>query len=107
MDGSLVSSNSGSNYGLQDTQVSSTPALEVEDTSDDDSPAPQTKQQKLIKAGLLLLLVAVIVYVILDYTVRGVKRKNKRLSNICFLSTAAVSCEETLGLYVQQEQRHR
>lgn len=29
----------------------------------------QTQQQKIIKAGLLFVLVAIIVYVILDYTV--------------------------------------
>ena len=36
---------------------------------EDATAAPPTKQQKLIKAGLLLGLVLVIVYVILDYTV--------------------------------------
>lgn len=88
---SLVSSNSASNYGLQDAQVSSTPALEVEVASSDDSPAPPTKQQKIIKAGLLLLLVAVIVYVILDYTVRGqrVQRKNKTRSPTAVVLKAA------------------
>lgn len=42
--------------------------LPVEDDLEEIKP-PMTKQQKLIKAGLLLALVAIIVYVILDYTV--------------------------------------
>eukprot|EP00904_Undaria_pinnatifida_P013388 jgi/Undpi1/917/HiC_scaffold_10.g04381.m1 len=37
----------------------------------DDSPPPQTRQQKLIKAGLLVGLILIIGYVILDYTVPG------------------------------------
>eukprot|EP00903_Cladosiphon_okamuranus_P008274 g7963.t1 len=40
-------------------------------TTEDVTAAPPTKQQKLIKAGLLLGLVLVIAYVILDYTVPG------------------------------------
>ena len=39
------------------------------EASSDDEVQPPTKQQKLIKAGLLLALVLVIVYVVLDYTV--------------------------------------
>ena len=43
------------------------PKPNVESSSDEVQ--PPTKQQKLIKAGLLLALVLVIVYVVLDYTV--------------------------------------
>ena len=38
-------------------------------TGEDATATPPTKQQKLIKAGLLSALALVIVYVILDYTV--------------------------------------
>ena len=38
-------------------------------TEDDVAAMPPTKQQKLIKAALLLGLALIIVYVILDYTV--------------------------------------
>ena len=38
-------------------------------TGEDETATPPTKQQKLIKAALLLGLALVIVYVILDYTV--------------------------------------
>ena len=38
-------------------------------TEGDETATPPTKQQKLIKAGLLLGLALVIVYVVLDYTV--------------------------------------
>lgn len=41
------------------------------DDADDDTPEPPTRKQKLIKAGLLSLLAAIVVYVVLDYTVRG------------------------------------
>lgn len=40
----------------------------VEDDEEDTNP-PATRQQKLIKAGLLAVLVAIVLYVVLDYTV--------------------------------------
>ena len=49
-------------------EVHGTANQDVEASSDDEN-QPPTKQQKLIKAGLLLALVLVIIYVILDYTV--------------------------------------
>lgn len=39
------------------------------DSDDESVNAPPTKQQKLIKAGVLFALFLIIVYVILDYTV--------------------------------------
>lgn len=37
---------------------------------EDEASTPQTKQQKLFKFGLLMFLIAIIIYVVLDYTVR-------------------------------------
>ena len=42
------------------------PAMAVDEIEEDNPPA--TKQQKLIKAGLLGVLVAIVIYVVLDYT---------------------------------------
>lgn len=40
--------------------------------NEDEAATPQTKQQKLIKLGLLVFLIAIIVYVVLDYTVSDI-----------------------------------
>ena len=40
----------------------------MEDTEEETSPAA-TRQQKIIKAGLLAVLAVIVVYVVLDYTV--------------------------------------
>lgn len=79
MNESLAASNRG--YG----------AAAAED-SDEESVAapPPTKKQKLIKAGLLLGLVAVIVYVILDYTVSG--RETQQAQRVW-----ATACETQLS----------
>lgn len=64
MDDSLMSPKPGG-YGAALANVN---AVNVEAGSEDES-QPMSKKQKLIKAGLLIALVLVIVYVILDYTV--------------------------------------
>ena len=40
----------------------------MEDTEEETSPAA-TRQQKIIKAGLLAVLAVIVIYVVLDYTV--------------------------------------
>lgn len=46
--------------------------------NEDEVVSPQTKQQKLIKLGLLISLIVVIIYVILDYTVSVLLRKTSQ-----------------------------
>lgn len=59
-------SNVMSSASIPDENI--TAVLPIESDEEETDPA-QTKQQKLIKAGLLFSLVAIIIYVILDYTV--------------------------------------
>lgn len=54
--------------GTSEENGSSTMRLNSDATNDNGSP-PLTRQQKIIKAGLLLALILIVVYVILDYTV--------------------------------------
>ena len=56
-------------------------------TGDDETATPPTKQQKLIKAALLLGLALVIVYVILDYTV------SQRSNHLLLRSPLALSSD--------------
>lgn len=49
-------------------------------TEEDVTTTPPTKQQKLIKAGLLLGLVLVIAYVVLDYTVSQLLPRSRNRS---------------------------
>lgn len=60
---------------MNDSMISSNReqhSIAVTGASDNDTaPEPPTKKQKLIKAGLFLLLVIIVIYVILDYTVSG------------------------------------
>ncbi|CAM9145808.1 unnamed protein product [Pylaiella littoralis] len=60
---------------MNDSMISSNReqhSIAVTGASDNDTaPEPPTKKQKLIKAGLFLLLVIIVIYVILDYTVPG------------------------------------
>lgn len=53
--------------------TSSAADVPVDDVAQETEPVAATKQQKLIKAGLLFLLAAIVVYVVLDYTVRRSK----------------------------------
>lgn len=55
---------SGSKINGDDAAVGMPVEMEMEETS-----PPATQQQKLVKAGLLCALAAIVVYVILDYTV--------------------------------------
>lgn len=67
---------SGNSHTDKNSNVADVSVLPVEgmaaavavDDMEQTSP-PATRQQKLIKAGLLLTLVAIIIYVVLDYTV--------------------------------------
>lgn len=58
----------GATMTTSHSDENSTTVLPVESAVEDTEPAA-TKQQKLIKAGLLFALVAIVVYVIIDYTV--------------------------------------
>lgn len=61
----------------------------LEDMEEESDPMMMTKKQKLIKAGLLLALVAVVVYVILDYTVSCTAYTQQRQT----LASSASYCE--------------
>lgn len=50
------------------TEKTTMPDMPIESDAED-TELPATRQQKLIKAGLLFSLVAIIIYVVLDYTV--------------------------------------
>lgn len=56
--------------GGPDESGASSMRLNNSGAAEDDVNPPPTRQQKLIKAGLLIALILMIGYVILDYTVR-------------------------------------
>lgn len=57
--------------------------MEMDNNEEESNPGP-TKQQKLIKLGLLAALVAIVIYVIIDYTVRRASGCRVQLDGVVY-----------------------
>lgn len=88
--GTVMDNNNNDNSHADEGNAVIAMAVEGNDAEESSPEAvKQTQQQKLIKAGLLFVLVAIIVYVIIDYTVRI---HNDSFVHIHTCMTCPVSC---------------
>ena len=75
--------------------------MAADDVGEMEETSPEaTRQQKLIKAGLLVVLAAIVVYVVLDYTVSAHSRHLLAASAYCCCTRCIISLFDLQGVWV-------